>query len=276
MSNSTVTARHYGRHNLKDRLEEALIAAGLGEGPISAEVLAPLDQFHTRGLAATIDLAEVAAIRPSMAVIDIGSGLGGPSRYLAETYGCRVEGIDLDPSFVEAATYLAERAGLQDKVTYQCADALALPFKDKSFDLGWTQHVAMNIADRKRLYGEIHRVIRPGGRFVIYDVVAGHAGPIQFPVPWARGPESSFLMDPAVMRVTLQVLGFRVRSWADRTEAGAQWFEDQRKARAQSAAPSSLGLHLAMGPDFPAMSDNLGQNLREGRAGLVQAVLERL
>jgi ubiquinone/menaquinone biosynthesis C-methylase UbiE len=275
-STATATARHYGRHDLKDRLEEALVAAGLGEGPISAEDLAPLDQFHTRGLAATIELAEAAAITPGMAVIDIGSGLGGPSRYLAATYGCRVEGIDLSPSFVEAATYLAERSGLQDKVTYRCADALALPYKDKRFDLGWTQHVAMNIADRPRLYGEIHRVIRPSGRFVIYDVVAGHAGPIEFPVPWARAPESSFLMNPTAMRETLEAQGFRVLSWADRTEAGAQWFEDLRKARAQSAAPPPLGLNLAMGPDFPAMADNLGKNLREGRAGLVQAVLERL
>ena len=276
MPKSTPAPAHYGRHDLKDRLEEALVAAGLGEGPITAADLAPLDQFHTRGLAATIELAEAAQVKPHMAVIDIGSGLGGPSRYLAATYGCRVEGIDLSPSFVEAATYLAKRTGLQDKVAYQCADALALPYQDKSFDLGWTQHVAMNIADRSRFYGEIHRVIRPGGRFVIYDVVAGPAGPIEFPVPWARGPESSFLLDPAVMRATLQAQGFRVLSWDDRTEAGVQWFEDRRKARSRSAAPSPLGLNLAVGPDFPAMSDNLGKNLQEGRAGLVQTVVERL
>jgi SAM-dependent methyltransferase len=264
---------HYGRHDLSDRLADALRAAGLADKPLSAADLAPLDQFHTRGLAATVELAQAAGIDCGASVIDVGSGLGGPSRYLAATFGCHVHGVDLSPSFVEAATYLAQRAGLADKVEYQCADALALPFADASFDLAWTQHVAMNIADRARLYGEVHRVLRPGGRFAIYDIVAGSGGPLHFPVPWARDPSTSFLVTPESMRATLEQQGFRATVWLDRTDAGVAWFEDQQRARA--SAPPAFSLAVAMGPGFPAMAANLGRNLREGRAGLVQAILQR-
>ena len=275
MSDQAGIVQHYGRLGLKDRLEDALRAAGLGEGVLSPADLAPLDQFHTRGLAATVELAEAAAVAAGTSVIDIGSGLGGPSRTLASAFGCRVHGIDLSPAFVEAATYLAGRAGLTDKVGYECADALALPCGDARFDLAWTQHVAMNIADRAGLYGEVARVLRPGGRFAIYDIVAGTAGPLHFPVPWSPGPDTSFLVTPGAMRVILEQLGFRVVSWTDRTQAGIAWFEAQRARAAAAASPVAMGLHVAMGPNFPVMSANLGRNLREGRVGLVQAVLER-
>jgi SAM-dependent methyltransferase len=280
MSKAGEVVRHYGEGDVRTRLEEALERAGLSEGRLSPSDLAPLDQFHTRGLAATAELAQAAGTQPGTEVVDVGSGLGGPSRYLAATFDCRVHGVDLSPAFVAAAAYLAQRTGLADKVTYQCADAQAMPYENGRFDLAWTQHVAMNIADRARLYGEVHRVLRRGGRFAIYDVVAGTAGPIHYPVPWSRGPETSFLVAPDDMQQTLEGAGFRVVGWKDSTEAGAAWFAEQRKARAAAqaagtAAPA-LGLHIAMGPDFPVTSANLGRNLSERRVGLIQAVLERV
>jgi SAM-dependent methyltransferase len=275
MSEPDQVIRHYGLEDLRERLAAALRAAGLDRTQLSPEDLAPLDQFHTRGLAATIELASSVGIKRNAEVLDIGSGLGGPSRYLAAKYGCHVQGVDLSPAYVTAATYLAERAGLTDRVSYQRADAVRLPFPAEHFDAAWTQHVAMNIADRPALYAEAFRVLRKGGRFAIYDVVQGEGGPPLFPVPWSRTPATSFLLTADAMQRALEAQGFQRITWADKTDASVRWFDEQQKARSLEPTPSPLGLHVVMGPEFRTMAANLNLNVRERRVAIVETVFER-
>src|SRR5579871_2695840 len=162
---------HYRATGLTERLKTALNALGPADQQLAPQQLAGLDQFHTRGLAATAELARLIGITAGMAVLDVGSGVGGPARFLAATAGCHVTGVDLSEPFVDAARYLTGRTGQGALVSFETGSALELPFADDHFDVALLQHVAMNIADRPRLYREIRRVLKPGGRFATYDVV---------------------------------------------------------------------------------------------------------
>ena len=260
---------HYRATGLTERLKTALMALGPDEQRLTPQQLATLDQFHTRGLAATTELAKLAGITADLSVLDVGSGVGGPARFLAATYGCRVTGIDLSEPFVDAARYLTERTGQSERVSFETASALELPFGDGHFDVVLLQHVAMNIPDRARLYREIRRVLKSSGRLAIYDIVLNGGDP-HYPVPWARTPVTSFLLTAAATREAIEPAGFRALTWQDDTEAAKAWFAQQRA----SGPPPSPNLGVVMGPDFAQLAANLGSNLMEGRLGILTAVFE--
>ena len=106
---------------------------------------------------AALELAQPLNLRTTSHVLDIGSGLGGPARTIAEIYGCRVTGIDLTQAFCDAAAILIGWVGLSDRVTFQQGDATTLPFADTQFDAAMTIHVAMNIAAKDKMYSEARR-----------------------------------------------------------------------------------------------------------------------
>lgn len=263
--------RHYAKGDLAASILTALANAGKDVNTLTPEDLAPIDEFHTRGRRATLELARAARLDATSHVLDVGSGLGGPSRAIARAFGCRVTGIDLSDEYCRAATILAERTGLSELVTYRQGDALDLPFPDRAFDVVWTQHAAMNVPDKPRLYREMRRVLKPGGPLALYDLLAGPAGPVLFPVPWARSQQTSFLVTPDALRALLETAGFVIERWDDGTAAATEWFSTMTD-RVQATGAPPLGLHLVLGPEFGVMARNLARNLAEGRVVVAQVI----
>ncbi len=265
---------HYTRPDIGSVILAALEKAGKDLSRLTLEDLAPIDEFHIRGRAATLELARAAGLDANKRVLDVGSGVGGTSRCLAKEFGCRVTGIDLTDEYCRAAAMLSAKVGLTDLVDYRQGDATALPFADGEFDVVWTEHVAMNIPDKPRLYKEMYRVLKPGGTLAVYDVLAGPSGPVIFPVPWARTPDTSFLVQPGELRRLLEDAGFKISDWSDTTEAARAWFVAlAEKIRKEGFPP--LGFHVLMGADFQAMAQNQGRNLQEGRIALGQVVARK-
>jgi len=268
-------ARHYGLADLLNTILDRLADSGKDLNALESDDLAAVDEFHIRGREATVELASLASARSNERVVDVGSGLGGSSRYLAAEHACRVDGVDLTPEYCEVARELTRRVRLTERVEFHCASALAMPFDDQTFDLAWTQHVQMNIADKAGLYREIHRVLKPGGRFVFHDILAGPKQPAHYPTHWAERAEMSHLITPDGLRALLEDCGFRVVEWRDTTEVATGWYL-AAAARAQRDGPPPLGLHLLLGDTGPAKFANVGRNLSEQRLTVYQGLLESM
>lgn len=263
---------HYTRGGLAETLLAALEAAGKDTAKLTLDDLAPIDEFHSRGRDATLELAGLARLMPETRVLDLGCGLGGPARRLAKVFACRVTGLDLTPEYVEVATQLAERTGLKGRVGFVQGDACETSFQDASFDVVWSQHAAMNIPDKAKLYGEAARVLKPGGRLVLYDILAGEGGTPHFPVPWARDPATSHLVSPGELKELLAGAGFEPQHWRERSEEGLAWFTAASTRFAEQGLPP-LGLHLLLGEEvFLEMIENIRRNFAEGRIRLFEAI----
>ena len=256
-------ARHYAHGSLEETILSALAAAGKDLNRLTPKDLAPVDEFHVGGRQATIAFAQEFGLRPGMRLLDIGCGLGGAARYFADAHGCQVTGIDLSGEYVGVANALAARVGLAERVSCQAGSALALPFAPGSFDAAYMFHVGMNIEDKSRLFAEVRRVLAPSGLFGIYDVMRLAAGELSYPVPWASGPESSFVADAATYQRLLAAAGFEVLKQRDRRDFALEVFGLMR-TRGAAGGPGPLGLHLVMGANAGQKVKNMIADISAG------------
>jgi ubiquinone/menaquinone biosynthesis C-methylase UbiE len=256
---------HYSRGDLLSRLDAALREDGVDPEHPSIEALAPYDQFHGRGLEATLEVAAMMQAGPADHILDIGSGIGGPARYFANRFGCRVSGIDLTSEFCEVARHLTRLLKLEQRVTFEVGDALAMPFGDASFGGAYSMNVSMNIADKGALYREIHRVLKPGGWLVLSEVAKGEGGQLDFPTPWAASAHTSFLSTPEETRRGLRDAGFDVMRLRNTLEEAKAFGARSRAMVERGEKPPHRAVILIHGEVAAQATANTSRGLSEAR-----------
>jgi ubiquinone/menaquinone biosynthesis C-methylase UbiE len=263
--------RTYGGEDLAHKLLQSLSVAGCDLSALTTADLIAFDELHIMGRQATVELGRRAGLAAAMQVLDIGCGVGGPARTLAEHFGCRVVGVDLSESFVGAAAALTRQVGLAERVDFRLGDALHLPFADDTFDAAVMLHLSMNIVDKAGLFRDARRVLKSGGRLALWEVCRGE-GEIIFPVPWADDDAFSHLAPMDDLLAQLHASGFVKTEWEDATQQAAQWVRQRVQATGtRSAERKTPDLDLVL-PDFRRKRANISHNLLQGKIRVLRAV----
>ena len=276
MTAASDVSGHYTSGDLLARLEARLREDGVDPGRPTFEALAPYDHFHGRGLEATEDMANRLLVSETDHILDVGSGIGGPARYFARRFGCRVSGIDVTAEFCDVARHLTSLLALEERVSIDQGDALAMPFGAAVFDGVYSMNVSMNIADKRALYHEIHRVLKPGAWLGLSEVVQGPGGEPDYPTPWARTASSSFLAILAETRANLVASGFTVESLRETTEASFAYAGRSRAVVEAGGKPPHRAVSLIHGALAEEVMANAGRALRERHTLPIEVVCRKV
>ncbi len=267
---SKLIENQYNSTGLYEEIIRRLEEEQVDLNSVARDDIAGVDEFHVRGAEVSEELASQVKLDHSR-VLDVGCGLGGPSRMLADKYQCHVTGIDLNQEYIRTAQGLSDLVGLREKTEYIRGDALDLPFETGTFDVVWTQHVQMNIHHKLKFYSEIERVLTSQGTFLYYDIFCTEGGGVNYPVLWADEPSSSFLVTPEEMDDILERLCFKNLQITDQTENGKQFLIkliDKLKAN----GPPKLGLDVLMGSSTKDKLENLLKGMMEGEIVLQSGI----
>ncbi len=262
---------HWGTGDVYARIVKAMEAASISPATVTMEQMAPVDHFHARGFPATVELADALPIAAGDHIVDIGCGIGGPARYLADRFDCRVSGIDITESFVEAANKLTALLKMAGQVEVELGDGQHLPYGDATFEGGYTQHVTMNITNRAQFFGEAFRVLKPGAFFALTEHGLGPQGNPHYPLPWSEDGSGAYLVTPVDTVAYLEGAGFvdvAVEDTGAKYHAG---YKRSMELAAQDALPP-FGAHILMGQTAPAKTKNAARNIEEGRTHPIQVI----
>ena len=275
MATGPDVSAHYSRGELRERLRAALTDDGADPRRPSLDALAPYDHFHGRGLDATVEMADALHVKPADHILDVGSGIGGPARYFADRFGCRVTGIDLTAEFCELARELTRATRLDANIGFVDGNALRMPFAAASFDGAYSMNVSMNIADKAALYREIHRVVKPGGWLMLSEIAKGAGGDPDFPVPWAASALTSFLASPEATRGALLAAGFDVVQWRSTRDRALASIARARAMADRGEKPPHRAVALIHGHIARTAMANTGRALADGRLDPIEVLATR-
>jgi ubiquinone/menaquinone biosynthesis C-methylase UbiE len=275
MPDINTVATHYGHGTLLGAILDGVQQLGKSPDTVTVEDLGPVDEFHIGGRVATKDFLDQLDIAADDHVLDIGCGLGGASRFATQQYGCRVTGIDLTHEYVKTGEVLCSWVGLDNRITLEQGDATATSYSDGAFDKVYMMHVGMNIANKQALASELRRVMRPGGRLGIYDVMRVGDGDLSFPVPWATTPEESNVWSPDEYKAALEAAGLRVIAERNRSAFALEFFSQLQARAASAGGPPPLGLHILMGDAAAEKVKNMVENVSQNCVAPVELVAER-
>ena len=261
-------SNHYAISGILDSILKGLESSGKNLQSLVPDDLAPIDEFHTRGKESTIEIANLAQLQSHHNVLDVGCGLGGSARYIANEFGCSVMGVDLTDEYIDVANQLTEFVNLSDKVSFKQANALELPFSSDNFDVVWTEHTQMNISDKGKFYGELSRVLKPKGRLVFHDIFGTNNAP-HYPTPWAEHGSLSSLCTQEEAREAIEKSNLAVDKWIDKSKLSMEFFKAMIN-KAETSGPPPLGFHLLMGKTAKEKLLNQARNLEENRVTVVQ------
>ena len=262
-----MVSKYYGLSGIMEKIEAGLNLAGKEAGSLTVDDLAAVDEFHTRGRESTKEVAELANIKTSDLILDVGCGLGGTARYLAAQYKCNVAGIDLTEEYISIGKKLTQGVGLSDRVELRHGSALEIPYEDEMFDIVWTEHVQMNIADKNLFYSEIARVLKPGGRLLFHDVFRGPGDPPLYPTPWAEDASMSSLATEIEARSIIEQVGLEIDQWRVKVQESIEFFKS-KAAQFQADGPPPISTHLLMGDNAKNKVQNYHRNLSENRVSV--------
>jgi SAM-dependent methyltransferase len=274
MASARATADHWGQGDVYGLIVSALEKAGKPLAGLTVEDLAPVDHYHARGFPATVELADRLPIQPGSHILDIGCGLGGPARYLAQRFKCRVSGLDITEAFVEAANRLTALLHMEERVQVRLGDGHSLPYEDACFDGAYALHVTMNVADRPRFFAEACRVLRPGAFFALTEHGLGPEGNPHQPVPWSEDGSGAHLVAPQQTRSLLEAAGFTA---IDIEDAGAKYLAGYKRAvqLAERGQLPPLGVHMLMGENAVLKMANAARNIEEGRTRPIEVICRK-
>ncbi len=268
---------HYGSDRLCVKIRDALKTAGKDPQNLELRDLSVIDQLHTGGHNASLNLAKRAGLSPGIRLLDVGCGIGGTSRLLAKIYGCRVIAIDLVKSFIEAAGMLTTATGMDGRINFCQGDVTCLPFQKNSFNAIWCQHTLMNIKDKNSAFIQMSTILKPGGLLILHEIVKDNNSPVNFPVPWADSPGISFLEPWAAMHDSIQEKGFSLETHLDVTREASLWWHRVRAARPKiQSRPKPLGPHIIFGKNAKEFGRTMTANLDQNCINVIEAVYKKI